>query len=103
MSSNGHAGGGTKFDFVMKQRDGASAAEVVKRAQASGIKLSVPYVYYCRSVAKKPGKKWAKSGPSMTVAATEHEFLACVLELGITRSTALLARCRTVAKDVASS
>jgi hypothetical protein len=103
-----------KSAFIRSQPATLSAADVVKKGKAEGIKLSIAQVYTARANARrqaaktaapakakpgrKPGAQVAKAPPA---AGGSHEthFMALVLDLGLSKTEALLERVRTKLKS----
>jgi hypothetical protein len=92
-----------KSEFVRKLPSTLSAAEVVAKGKAAGIKLTPGHVYTIRAAAKRKddapraarGRKPAGSGRATAGSPREREFVALVLELGLVEAEAMLARIRS--------
>ena len=80
-------------DFVRSQPRSMTAPQVVEAGKAKGLKFSQNLVYAVRAAAKKKGRKAAagKVAPSRGVGASaEAQFRGLVVDLGISRSRALV-------------
>jgi hypothetical protein len=86
-------GGQSKADFVRSQPRSMSAADVVKKAKAAGMDISVAYVYVIRSKSKtgKGGRRAARgAAPAGRAGSLERDFVNLALDLGFARAQQLL-------------
>jgi hypothetical protein len=103
--TNGHDESGgkrrTSRQLFVLANGNASAAEIVQRAKAKGIRLSMAYVYNIRSEAKASTNAGGRTRAAPRDA--DQKFIDSVLELGISRSMVLLERIRMAAKNVGTT
>jgi hypothetical protein len=94
-----------KSAWIRAQPSDAAAAELVKKAKAEGIKLTIAQIYTTRSAAKKAqgtaskrGAKKAASSPlakpskkeTETVTDSRHQFVALAMRIGTDEAQRLL-------------
>ena len=96
----------SKAGFIRAQSDDLPAAEIVKKAKAAGITITVHTVHTTRSMARKTGKTMGATtlaGPAQTdkqsdAARSEQQdtqqFVKLVMALGLRRSEEVLAQIR---------
>lgn len=107
-----NSSGINKSAFVRSLPGSMSAAEVIEKGKAKGIKLSAAQVYTIRANArrKRPDKvaitlSAAKSGGAIerkrgrSSGSKEAEFIATALDLGLARAEALISALRTKASS----
>jgi len=83
----------SKAAFVRSLPPNTPAAEVIKKAAASGMKLSAAYVYVIRSKggAKKKGGVARRQGRARTNGkGVEQQFVSLALDMGFGRAQQLL-------------
>jgi hypothetical protein len=108
------ASGTNKSAFVRSLPGSLSAAEVIEKGKAKGIKLSAAQVYTIRANARRKGpdtisvrdlrgsaRDGAAAGSGRTRGraseAKENEFIAAALDLGLARAEALIRQLRAKA------
>ena len=106
-SGSNHRGGGSinKSAFVRSLPSNLSAAEVIARGKAKGIRLSAAQVYTIRANARRKRPKGAIERPlrgkapltaaSLGADSREAEFIAAALDLGLTKAEGLIAALRS--------
>ena len=97
--------GGSKSAFVRSQPRHLKAAEVVKAAKKSGLKISLDYVYKVRSRTPATKAPAAARGPGLATARSssrggDAEFKRLVIELGVPRAETLVAEVRRRLEEV---
>ena len=104
---NSRGGGGSinKSAFVRSLPSNLSAAEVIARGKAKGIRLSAAQVYTIRANARRKRPKGAIERPlrgkapltaaSLGADSREAEFIAAALDLGLTKAEGLIAALRS--------
>ena len=111
--ANARAGGSggsgvNKSAFVRSLPSNLSAAEVIARGKAKGIRLSAAQVYTIRANARRKRPKGAAAerpqrgrapltAASMGADSREAEFIAAALDLGLTKAEGLIAALRSKA------
>lgn len=98
-----------KSAFVRSLPGSLSAAEVIEKGKAKGIKLSAAQVYTIRANARRKGPEKAaarllrggavavRGGRGRSGEAKEAEFIAAALDLGLARAEALIRALRAKA------
>jgi hypothetical protein len=104
-SSSSGGSGVNKSAFVRSLPSTLSAAEVIARGKAKGIRLSAAQVYTIRANARRKRPKSAAERPvrskqALNVASVgadsrEAEFIAAALDLGLTKAEGLIAALRS--------
>ena len=97
-----------KSAFVRSLPKSMTAKEVVAKAKAQGITISVPLVYIARAAAKKktgkrgPGRPRKNSAPATTASSSGVEGLlrAAAAEVGLSRAMEILNEQRDAVKRV---
>ena len=96
--NNGAASKVNKSEWIRSQSSSIPAKEIVAKAKAQGISLSLAQVYTTRSNAnKKPGRAARSGRPQSSAVAelrgdSETSFRRFVLTLGLDRVEAMLAQ-----------
>jgi hypothetical protein len=101
FASNAKAPHGSKSDFVRNLPQDMPAKEVVAKAKADGIKLSIAQVYNIRSTSKRRGKVAKVSRPAGATASvarattdtsdSEGRLRKLIAEVGLARARQVLA------------